>query len=465
MVDYTVAGVDGGACAPRGFRAAGVDAGLVPGPGPDLALIASQQPAVAVGRLTTHHFASAPVRWTRGCLDGGRARAVLAHSGAANAATGPGGDADAAALAAAAAKALDCGRSEVLLLGTGPIGVRLDLAAATDAVGPVVSGLSRRGSAEVGRALTAMGGAVREQAVAVAWSEGEVRIGAVAKASAPFAPAFATTLVMLTTDAHAAPATLSATLRRAVARSFERVLVDQGPGIGDAVVLLANGTAAAPALTEGSEGAAAFESALGQLCESLAEGLAMRIPGTRKLLVVTVHGAATHADALAAARAVSASIALRAALAAGIAAWPAALDALGLVAVDFDPGRVGIRFGPVTVVSGGRLAPHDEGAAAAVAAKSQVDIAVDLGTGSAAATITTTDLPPEAIERLAVTAAPPSLAAPVATPAPAPRELVAPAVEDVPPDPPEPGPDLTRLEARPAGGPGSGPGPEPGQTG
>src|SRR6266545_3176613 len=367
MVDYTVAGVEGGVCAPRGFRAAGVDAGLTPGQGPDLALIVSQQTSAAAGRFTVHPFASAPVRWSRERLLADAARAVLVHAGSANAATGPDGEADEKAAAA----------------------------------------LGRRGSGEVAKAMAASGGTAREHAVAVAWSEGEVRIGGVAKASVPFAPAFAdptapptaTTLVVLTTDATVDPALLDGLLGRAVARSFERVMVDQAPGMADGAVLLANATAAAPPLRAGSDGAAAFESALAQLCESLAEGLALRVPGARKLVVVTVHGAAEHTGALAAARAVAGSVALRASLAVGVAAWPAVLDALATAQVELDPDRVGVRFGPVTVVAGGQAAPHDERAAAAVVAKSQVDLAVDLGVGPAAATVTTTDLPPEALGR------------------------------------------------------------------
>ena len=397
MVDYTVAGVEGGVCAPRGFRAAGVDAGLVAGPGPDLALVASQQTSVAAGRFTSHRFPSAPVRWSRRRVQDGQARAVLAHAGIANAVTGRQGDADAATLAAQCAAAIGCRPDEVLLLGTGQVGLRLPLAHAAEGAEKAVTALGRRGSGEVLRALGASGGVTRDQAVAVAWSEGEVRIGAAAKASPPFAPAFATTLVVLTTDAEVSHPVLDTMLTRAVARSFERVLVDQGPGMADSVVMLANGTAAAPPLATGSEGALAFESALGQLCESLAEGLAMRVPGARKLVVITVHGAARHADALAAARAVAGSVAVRAGLAAGLAVWPAVLDALGAAAVDLDPDQVGVRFGPVTVVSGGRVAPHDERAAAAVAAKAQVDLAIDLGVGAAAATVTTTDLPPEAL--------------------------------------------------------------------
>jgi glutamate N-acetyltransferase/amino-acid N-acetyltransferase len=397
VVDYTVAGVEGGVCAPRGFRAAGVDAGLVAGPGPDLALVASQQTSVAAGRFTSHRFPSAPVRWSRRRVQDGQARAVLAHAGIANAVTGRQGDADAATLAAQCAAAIGCRPDEVLLLGTGQVGLRLPLAHAAEGAEKAVTALGRRGSGEVLRALGASGGVTRDQAVAVAWSEGEVRIGAAAKASPPFAPAFATTLVVLTTDAEVSHPVLDTMLTRAVARSFERVLVDQGPGMADSVVMLANGTAAAPPLATGSEGALAFESALGQLCESLAEGLAMRVPGARKLVVITVHGAARHADALAAARAVAGSVAVRAGLAAGLAVWPAVLDALGAAAVDLDPDQVGVRFGPVTVVSGGRVAPHDERAAAAVAAKAQVDLAIDLGVGAAAATVTTTDLPPEAL--------------------------------------------------------------------
>jgi glutamate N-acetyltransferase / amino-acid N-acetyltransferase len=408
VVDYTVAGVEGGLCAPRGFRAAGVDAGLTRGTGPDLGLVVSQQTSAAAGRFTAHPFASAPVRWSRDQLRSGMARAVLVHAGSANAATGPEGDADAAALAARCAAAIGCPAGEVLLCGTGAVGVRLALADAAEAADKATAALGRRGSGEVAKAMTASGGVAREHAVAVAWSEGEVRIGGAAKASVPFAPAFdhprdpgptATTLVLLTTDATVEAGVLDGLLGRAVARSFERVMVDQAPGMADAAVLLANATAAAPTLRAGSDGAAAFESALTQLCESLAEGLALRVPGARKLVVVTVHGAADHTDALAAARAVAGSVALRAAVAAGLPSWPAVLDALGTAGVALVPDRVGVSFGPVTVVADGRAASHDERAAAAVAAKSQVDLAVDLGIGPAAATVTTTDLPPEALGR------------------------------------------------------------------
>jgi glutamate N-acetyltransferase / amino-acid N-acetyltransferase len=401
VVDYTVAGVEGGVCAPRGFRAAGVHAGLASGPGPDLALLASQQTASAAGRFTSHRFRSAPVRWSSARIAaGGQARAVLAHAGSANAATGARGDADAATLARLCAEAIGCAPEEILLLATGQIGTRPPLDHAAEGAEKVSAALGRRGSSDLARALAGSGGVAREHAVAVAWAEGEVRIGGVAKASAPFSPSFATTLVLLSTDATVEPPLLHSLLGRAVARSFERVLVDQGPGMGDAAILLANATAAAPPLVEGSDGAAAFEAALAYLCESLAEQLAMRVPGARKLVVVTVHGASSHADALAAARAVASSIALRASLAAGAAAWPAVLDGLDRAAVAFDPTKVGVRFGPVTVVSGGQAAPHDEGAAAAVAGKAQVDLAVDLGVGGAAATVTTTDLPIEALGRL-----------------------------------------------------------------
>ena len=420
MVDYTVAGVEGGLCAPRGFRASAVDAGLTPGPGPDLGLVVSQQTSMAAGRFTSHPFASAPVRWSRAQLRSGLARAVLVHAGSANAATGPEGDADAAALAARCAAAIGCPPGEILLLGTGAIGVRLAVADAAEAADKATAALGRRGSGEVAKALTASGGVAREHAVAVAWSEGEVRIGGAAKASVPFAPAFqhpvdrgatasgdmsppdppaATTLVVLTTDATVEAGVLDGLLGRAVSRSFERVMVDQAPGMADAAVLLANATAAAPTLRPGSDGAAAFESALTQLCETLAEALALRVPGARKLVVVTVHGAADHTDALAAARAIAGSVALRAALAAGLPSWPAVLDALATAGVALHPGRVGVSFGPVTVVADGRSAPHDERAAASVAAKAQVDLAVDLGIGPAAATVTTTDLPPEALGR------------------------------------------------------------------
>src|SRR5215207_9698034 len=123
-------------------------------------------------------------------LDGGRARAVLVHAGSANAATGPEGDGDSAALAARCGAAIGCPPGEVLLLGTGAVGVRLAVADAAEAADKAAAALGRRGSGEVAKAMTASGGVAREHAVAVAWSEGEVRIGGAAKASVPFAPAF-----------------------------------------------------------------------------------------------------------------------------------------------------------------------------------------------------------------------------------------------------------------------------------
>jgi glutamate N-acetyltransferase/amino-acid N-acetyltransferase len=173
LVDYTVAGVEGGLCAPRGFRAAAVDAGLAEGPGPDLGLVVSQQTSAAAGRFTAHPFASAPVRWSRAQLRTGMARAVLVHAGSANAATGPDGDADAAALAARCAAAIGCPPGEVLLCGTGAVGTRLAVADAAEAADKAAAALGRRGSGEVAKAMTASGGVAREHAVAVAWSEGE----------------------------------------------------------------------------------------------------------------------------------------------------------------------------------------------------------------------------------------------------------------------------------------------------
>src|SRR4029453_11974889 len=122
---------------------------------------------------------------------------------------------------------IGCPAGEVLLCGTGAVGVRLALADAAEAADKATAALGRRGSGEVARAMTASGGVAREHAVAVAGSEGEVRIGGAAKASVPFAPAFehpvdrgaasATTLVLLTTDATVEAGVVSRPLGAALA--------------------------------------------------------------------------------------------------------------------------------------------------------------------------------------------------------------------------------------------------------
>ena len=204
---------------------------------------------------------------------------------------------------------------------------------------------------------------------------------------------------MLTTDATVEAGVLDGLLGRAVARSFERVMVDQAQGMADAAVLLANATAAAPTLRAGSDGSRRLR---------VGPDPAVRVPGRGPGPARPRRPQAGGGDRPRrrrphrrpgrgqGGRRVGG---LRAAVAAGLPSWPAVLDALGTAGVALVPDRVGVSFGPVTVVADGRAASHDERAAAAVAAKAQVDLAVDLGIGPAAATVTTTDLPPEALGR------------------------------------------------------------------
>lgn len=381
-----IAPLPGGVCVTPGIRAAGVTAGLKRSGKPDLALVTADATVAAAAVQTRNQVTAAPVQVTARNVADGHARAVLLNSGSANVCTGPDGLALAQESAAAVAESLGCDPTDVLLCSTGVIGVPIPREPLLAGIPAVVSAASGDGGTDAARAIMTTDTVPKEAAVGVSDGSGGCVVGGMAKGAGMIAPEMATMLCVLTTDAPLRGPVAKALLGDVVDATFGRISVDACMSTNDAVVLLATGSAEpAPAL-------AAVAHGLTAVCAQLAEALVRDGEGVHKVIHLRVTGAGSEADALGVARAIAGSVLFRTAIAGGDPNWGRVLAAMGAGPVRFDPQRVSVTFGRVTVCRFGVATAFDRGQAAAALAGGDVDVTVDLGIGDAAATFLTADL-------------------------------------------------------------------------
>lgn len=379
----------GGVTAAGGFRAGGIAAGLKPSGRPDLAVVAADGPATTAVTTTTNLFKAAPCVLTERHAANGRARAVVINAGNANACTGPEGLADAEATAAAAGRLLGVPPEDVLILSTGVIGQRLPMDRVLGGLPGAVRDITADGHERAATAIMTTDTRVKEVAYRVDDDAGSCVVGGMAKGAGMIEPAMATMLCIITTDAPLPAPVLRPLLRQAVERSFNRISIDACGSTNDAVVALASGTAARPPTL------ASVQRAFAAVCADLAYAVVEDGEGTNRRAFLHVRGAASDEDATRLARAVGASVLFRAALAGGDPNWGRILAAMGGSGVDFDPARVSVTCGGVTVCRFGTATVFDRGQAAIAMSKPEVDIDIDIGRGMGAATYLTTDLTPE----------------------------------------------------------------------
>jgi glutamate N-acetyltransferase/amino-acid N-acetyltransferase len=365
--------------AAQGFRASGVTAGLKASGRPDVALVVSDVTATAAAVFTTNTVQAAPVRQSRAAVADGRLRAVVLNSGGANACTGAQGRADADTMAAVTAACLGCAAADVAVASTGLIGVRLPMALVVPGIEAAAAALTTSGGPDAARAVMTTD-SVPKEAVRRA---GGVTVGGMAKGAGMLAPALATMLVVVTTDAVVDD--LDAALRQATAATFDRVDADGCMSTNDAVYVLANG-ASGVRLDD-----AAFTELLTEVCADLASQLVDDAEGASKRIEVTVANAATEADALSAARAVARSALLKCAVHGEDPNWGRVLAAIGTTSAAFDPDQVGVSINGVEVCRDG-TAYGDLDAARTAMTSRRVAIDVTLHAGGATATVLTTDL-------------------------------------------------------------------------
>ncbi len=317
---------------PAGFLAAGIAAGIKGSGRRDLALVAAENgPVPAAAVVTRNRFAAAPVRLSTANLQAtggtgaaaGHARAVIATSGGANAATGAAGDADQAAIGEAVANALGATPEQVLHMSTGVIGTRLPLDKVTAAVALVTAG----GLAASDEALEAAAEALRTTdsttkmasvALAVPARDGdgavEIKVTGIAKGVGMIHPRMATMLSIILTDATASPSTLHELLRATAATTWDQLSVDGDTSTNDTVLLLASGAAGPASADDDPAVHEALRTAIAAVARDLARQQARDGEGASSLITCQVAGAADDADARAVARAVISSSLVKAAI-------------------------------------------------------------------------------------------------------------------------------------------------------
>ncbi len=366
--------------AARGFRAAGVAAGIRSGAGPDLALVVNDGPLdAAAGVLTSNRVKAAPVLWTEQVLTTGRLTAVVLNAGGANACTGSAGFADTHATAEAVAAALGIGAVEVAVCSTGLIGERLPMDALLPGVDKAAAALSGAGGdAAAGAILTTDTVAKTATVSRDGWT-----VGGMAKGAGMLAPGLATMLCVLTTDAEVPAADCDAALRAATSRTFDRVDSDGCMSTNDTVLLLASGASGhVPAPAD-------FATAVEQVCADLCGQLLADAEGSTKDVAIEVVGAASETDAVEIGRAVARSNLLKCALFGNDPNWGRVLAAVGTTAAAFEPDALDVAINGVQVCrAGGAGEPRDRVDLSGRA----VHILVDLHAGSEAATVWTNDL-------------------------------------------------------------------------
>ena len=366
--------------APRGFRAAGVTAGLKTSGRPDLALVVNDGPEHdAAGVFTSNRVQAAPVTWTRQVVADGRVDAVVLNSGGANACTGAPGFQDTHRSAEHVAALLGIGAGDVAVCSTGLIGERLAMEKLLAGVEAAAAALNLQGGAAAATAIMTTD-TVPKMAVAdrAGWS-----VGGMAKGAGMLAPALATMLVVVTTDAVVTPGTLGEVLRTATALTFDRIDSDGCMSTNDTVLLLSSG---ASGLTPST---ADLTAAVTQVCASLARQLIGDAEGAHHDIAIEVSSAATEADALEVARAVARNNLLKCAIFGNDPNWGRVLAAVGTTRAAFDPAALDVMINGVQVCRSGGLG---EDRALVDLTEREVHIAIALHAGEASATVWTNDL-------------------------------------------------------------------------
>lgn len=384
--------INGGVCAAQGFRAAGIHVGVKTHAAwkKDVALIVSDVDCAAAAMFTTNVVKAAPIHVDRKHLADGKARAIVANSGNANACA-PQGEENAIKMCAAAAKAIGCPPEDVLVSSTGVIGQTLKVQVIEEGMPALCEALdhSVEASDAAAHAIMTTDTVKKEAAVETVIGGKTVRMGGIAKGSGMIHPNMGTMLCFLTTDCAISPAMIRAALKEVVCKTFNRISVDGDTSTNDSCIVLANGLAGNAEITEQGADYQAFTETLMTLCTELARKMAADGEGAKHLITCAVTGAADEKTAETVARSVISSTLTKAAIFGADANWGRVLCAMGYSKAPFRPEHVDVTFqsqaGSVPVCRQGDGLPFDEDAAKRILSEKEVVILVDLHEGDEAA--------------------------------------------------------------------------------
>ena len=384
----------------KGVRLAAVDAGLNAAARPDLALLEIARGASVAAVFTQNKCCAAPVRIARRHLRAETPRYCLINAGNANAGTGRAGLSDALQSCRRIAAGADCKEEQVLPFSTGVIGERLPLNRISDHARGLIAGLAPDNWLKAAEAIMTTDTRPKLASETITINSGEITLTGMAKGAGMIKPDMATMLAFVATDAAIAPGLLDRLLRRAVARSFNRITVDGDTSTNDACVLIATGQAANPLIaSENSPGYSQLDEALTRLMSRLARFIVRDGEGAGKFIEIEARGGETEKDCLAVAWSIAESPLVKTAFAAEIPNWGRILAAIGKAPVaDIDIDRLSIYLGDLCLFKEGQAATgYEEREAAAIMAEDEIKVLVELGPGACGETVWTTDLSHEYI--------------------------------------------------------------------
>ncbi len=366
---------------PRGFLAAGVAAGLKASGNSDVALVVNQGPMFAASAVFTSNRCKAnPILWSMEAIKDQSARAILLNSGGANCYTGPIGFQTTHKSAELVAELLECSAQDVLVCSTGIIGEQLDRQKLLSGVQQANELLSEDGGEEAARAIMTTDTVPK---LATIESSSGWRIGGMAKGAGMLAPALATMLVVITTDAIISPRKLQEALTSSVRISLNRLDSDGATSTNDQVTLLASGASGIEAEVE------EFEQLLSSLCLDLARQLMQDAEGASHNIYIEVSGAECEEDAEEVARAIARNNLFKTAIYGNDPNWGRILAAIGTTQATFDPYNIDVAINGVLISSKG--APAEDRSTVDLSPR-DVQIAVNLNSGDCSATVLTNDL-------------------------------------------------------------------------
>jgi len=380
----------------KGFKAASIAAGLKKNNALDMTLIYSEREAVAAGVFTTNRVKAASVLISMEHIITGKARAIIANAGNANACTGSEGMRNAALTAELIAGELGIKSEEVLIASTGVIGAQLDMDKVANAVPGLVRGLSEDNIRLAAEAIM-----TTDSFPKISLLEGKAegkpyRILGIAKGAGMIMPNMATMLSFIMTDINIDVVELKKALSFSVERTFNRITIDGDTSTNDTVFVLANGMAGNNRLSaDDYEG---FTKGLEGVMNDLATMIVKDGEGATKLVFINLKGAASEKEAMIAARNVANSYLVKTAFYGQDANWGRIIAAIGRSGIDMEEKAISIWIDDIKIVAGGLAVGSDQEKIAAERMKNRsFSVKIDLNMGNYEYNVTTCDLTHEYI--------------------------------------------------------------------
>ncbi|WP_044107076.1 bifunctional ornithine acetyltransferase/N-acetylglutamate synthase [cyanobacterium endosymbiont of Epithemia turgida] len=400
MMDWQV--ISGGIAAPKGFKAAGIAAGLKPSGTPDLALIVSDTKAIAAGVFTTSQVRAACVDYCRQCLQAkASSRAIMCNAGQANAATGEQGWQDVIESANLLADALNIFPNEVLLASTGVIGQNIRMDQMRRGIPTLVDALSYTGGAAAAEAIITTDSVPKSIALETTIDGRPVRIGGMAKGSGMIHPKMATMLSFITCDGLVATPLWQKMISQVADESFNQITVDGDTSTNDCFIALANGQSRTPTITEMSKDAEKLQAMLKAVCQHLAKAIARDGEGATCLIEVQVSGALDDKEARRVAKTIAGSSLVKSAIFGRDPNWGRIVAAAGRADVTFRQENLQVKLGNLLMLENGQPMKFNrqeasnylrQAATGAYLQEDTVSISVRIGNGSGQGTAWGCDL-------------------------------------------------------------------------